>query len=52
MIAGTDTPPMITFLAAVDFILDETPSPAPGSEPDEPAPRDCSTAANSLKDQL
>jgi hypothetical protein len=51
-LAGADTPPMSAFLKAVDFILDETPSPGSGAEPDDPAPRDCSTAGNSLKDQL
>jgi hypothetical protein len=51
-LAGTDTPPMSAFLRAIDVILDETPSPAAGSEPDDPSPRDCSTAGDYLKDQL
>ena len=50
-IAGMDTPPMSVFLKAIDFVLDET-SPAAGSEPDDPAPRDCATAGDLLKDQL
>jgi hypothetical protein len=46
-IAGDDTPPINIFLKAIDFVLDETPSPAAGSEPDDPsAPRDCATAGN------
>ena len=51
-IAGEDTPPMSVFLKAIDFVLDETPSPAAGSEPDDPASRDCATAGDLLKDQL
>jgi hypothetical protein len=47
-IAGEDTPPINVFLKAIDFVLDETPSPAAGSEPDDPsAPRDCATVGNS-----
>jgi hypothetical protein len=45
-IAGDGTPPASVFLRAVDFVLDETTSPAPSSEPDDPAPRDCSAAGN------
>lgn len=45
-LAGTDAPPISVFLKAIDFILDETPPPAPASEPDDPAPRDCSAAGN------
>ena len=51
-LAGNGAPPMNVFLKAVDFVLDETPSPAAGSEPDEPAPRDCAAADQFLKDQL
>lgn len=46
-IAGDGTPPMNVFLMAIDFVLDETPSPAAGSEPDDPAPRDCAAAGDS-----
>jgi hypothetical protein len=49
-IAGEATPPMSVFLKAIDFVLDET-SPSAGSEPDDPAPRDCAPGGNSLKDQ-
>ena len=45
-IAGDGTPPANVFLRAVDFVLDETISPASSSEPDDPAPRDCSAAGN------
>jgi hypothetical protein len=41
-IAGGGSPPMAIFLKAVDVVLDETHSPAAGSEPDDPPPpRDC-----------
>lgn len=50
--AGRDVPPISVFLKAIDLILDETPSPAAGSEPDDAAPRDCAAPGNSLKDQL
>jgi hypothetical protein len=50
-LTGADVPPMSTFLKAIDLILDETPSPTAGSEPEDPAPRDCSTAGDSLKDR-
>ena len=47
-IAGADTPPMNVFLKAIDFVLDETPSPAAGSGEDDPAaPRDCASAGDS-----
>ncbi|MGH8518065.1 MAG: hypothetical protein ACREUE_11455 [Panacagrimonas sp.] len=46
-IAGRDTPPISVFLKAIDFVLDETPSPAAGSEPDEPSPRDCAGVGHS-----
>lgn len=46
-IAGADTPPINVFLRAVDFVLDETPSPAASAEPDEPAPRDCAPVGDS-----
>jgi hypothetical protein len=40
--AGQDTPPIPTFLKAIDLVLEETPSPSAGSEPGEPpAPNDC-----------
>jgi hypothetical protein len=51
-ITGEGTPPMSVFLKAIDFVLDETSSPAGGSEPDDPAPRDCAPAADFVKDQL
>lgn len=41
-IAGGGEPPIAIFLKAVDVVLDETPSPAAGSGPDDPPPpRDC-----------
>jgi hypothetical protein len=46
-IDGYGAPPMSVFLRAIDFVLDETSSPAAGSEPDDPAPRDCATVGNS-----
>ena len=47
-IAGGATPPHAAFLKAIDLVLDETPSPAAGSDPDDPAaPRDCATVGNS-----
>jgi hypothetical protein len=47
-IAGGDTPPINVFLKAIDLVLDETPSPAAGSAPEDPAaPRDCATMGNS-----
>lgn len=46
-IAGSSPPPVNVFLKAVDFVLEETPSPAAGSEPEEPAPRDCATGDGS-----
>jgi hypothetical protein len=46
--AGAETPPINVFLKAIDLVLDETPSPAASSEPDDPAaPRDCATVGNS-----
>jgi hypothetical protein len=51
-LAGADLPPMSAFLKAIDLILDETPSPAAGSEPGDPAPpRDCAAPGSPLKDQ-
>jgi hypothetical protein len=48
-IAGGETPPTNVFLRAIDLVLDETPSPAAGSDPDDSAPpRDCATAGNAL----
>ncbi len=49
-IAGEATPPMSVFLKAIDYVLDET-SPSAGSEPDDPAARDCAPGGHSLKDQ-
>jgi hypothetical protein len=46
-IAGGDTPPINVFLKAIDLVLDETPSPAAGSDPEDGAPRDCATAGSS-----
>jgi hypothetical protein len=47
-IAGKGEPPMQSFLKAVDLVLEETPSPAAGSEPDDPpAPRDCAAGGTS-----
>jgi hypothetical protein len=47
-IAGGGEPPMAIFLKAVDLVLDETPYPSAGSEPDDPAPpRDCATGGDS-----
>jgi hypothetical protein len=47
-IAGGETPPTNVFLRAIDLVLDETPSPAAGSDPDDSdAPRDCATVDNS-----
>ena len=47
-IAGGDTPPINIFLKAIDLVLDETPSPAPSSDPEDPAaPRDCATMGDS-----
>jgi hypothetical protein len=51
-IAGQAAPPMNVFLRAIDFVLDETAPPAAGSEPDDPAPRDCAPAGEVLKDRL
>jgi hypothetical protein len=45
-IAGTDKPPINVFLKAIDFVLDETPSPAAGSDPEDAAPRDCAAPEN------
>ena len=43
-IAGSSTPPIATFLKAVDLVLEETSSSNGGSEPgDPPAPRDCAS---------
>jgi hypothetical protein len=47
-LAGAEKPPISTFLKAIDLILDETASPAAGSEPDDPAPRDCAAPGSSL----
>lgn len=46
-IAGGDAPPINVFLKAIDLVLDETPSPAAGSEPDDPPPRDCAGLGDS-----
>lgn len=46
-LAGAAAPPMNVFLRAVDYVLDETPSPAAGEAPEDPAPRDCAAARNS-----
>lgn len=41
-LAGTGTPPIATFLKAVDLVLDESSSSSGTSEPgDPPSPRDC-----------
>jgi hypothetical protein len=48
-IAGKGEPPMQSFLRAVDLVLEETPSPAAGSEPDDPpAPRDCAASGGTF----
>jgi len=47
-IAERDTPPTACFLKAVDFVLEETSSPAPSEAGDPPAPQDCATAGGSL----
>lgn len=47
-IGGTGTPPIATFLRAVDFVLDETSPSSGASEPnDPPAPRDCASFGDS-----
>jgi hypothetical protein len=46
-LAGAEAPPMNVFLKAVDYVLDETPSPAGGEAPEDPAPRDCAAAGKS-----
>ena len=47
-IAGGGTPPMATFLKAIDLVLDETSRPSGGSEPGDPPPsRDCAGVGNS-----
>jgi hypothetical protein len=48
-IAGGEPPPINVFLKAIDFVLDETASPAAGSDDaDDPAPpRDCATGDDS-----
>jgi hypothetical protein len=49
-IAGGETPPTNVFLRAIDLVLDETPSPAAGSDPDDSAPpRDCATVSDVAK---
>lgn len=47
-ISDAGTPPTATFLKAVDLVLDETSSPAAGSEPAEPpASNDCAAVGGS-----
>ena len=46
-IADKETPPIASFLKAVDLVLDQT-EPAAGSEPaDPPTPQDCASAGGS-----
>jgi len=46
-IADRAVPPIGVFLRAVDLIIEQTPPPAGDSEPDDPAPRDCSSGSDS-----
>ena len=47
-IAGQATPPLQTFLQAIDLVLDETQPPGGLSEPVDPeAPRDCASLGSS-----
>jgi hypothetical protein len=47
-IGGGETPPTNVFLRAIDLVLDETPSPAASSDPEDPAaPCDCATVGSS-----
>jgi hypothetical protein len=46
-IADRDVPPISSFLKAVDFVLDETPSPSSSEPGDPPPPRDCASTGGS-----